>query len=163
MVCDTKWHCFPTECYETTKMPKKKSSKWQSNRGETLKSFEMEQSWYTDLLKYENLTRFSHRNRKILYFTTSYKTNLVKFVKNTNCLTQRTGEELRNGKRLAHWLSKIIKLTKLSYRNTKRYVMIVVKTAILQEIMVWSSLSPIFTEVVLCPCYEESDYLGDLV
>ena len=44
------------------------------------KSCEMMQSWHTDLVKYENLTSLSRRNRKILYFTTNYKNNLVKFV-----------------------------------------------------------------------------------
>ena len=41
----------------------------------------MVQSWHADLVKYENLTSLSHRNRKIFHFTTSYKNNLLKFVK----------------------------------------------------------------------------------
>ena len=45
------------------------------------KRCEMIKSWHTDLVKYENLTSLSRRNRKIFNFTTTYKNNLVKFVK----------------------------------------------------------------------------------
>ena len=58
----------------------KTTSNCQSHRGETLNSCEMVQIWHVDLVKYENSTSLSRRNRNIFHFTTSYKNNLVTLV-----------------------------------------------------------------------------------
>ena len=41
----------------------------------------MVQSWHTELVKYEKHDKVMAYNRKIYYFTTIYKNNLVIFVK----------------------------------------------------------------------------------
>ena len=49
------------------------------------KSCEMVQSWHMELVKYEKHDKVMAKNRNIYYFTTSYKNNLVKFVKHHLC------------------------------------------------------------------------------
>ena len=53
-------------------------------------------------------------------------------------------------------------LTKLSYRNIKKYVVTVTEADMLAEIMLWSSSEPFYG---LCGLHvvEASDYLADLV
>ena len=63
---------------------------WQSVSTKGYESTEMIQSWHIDLVKYENLTSLSRRNRKIFHFTTSYKTNSVKFVNTPPVLRNET-------------------------------------------------------------------------